>query len=159
MVGEWSCIAPWRDQLSTADTAPLGWSSCSAWQLAGTSTCSLHSRVGCYTCLLKFGFAFVLTFLASSWQNVSGVTNTWQAAGTAWGFPPPSRLDPSPGRKIVFLLLLKSPFPNSSLLNVLITIKLLMAVVLIAVEPCAPCTVQLLCSTLMTREGKKHIFC
>lgn len=129
-----------------------------AAQGAGISTCSLNCRAGCHTCLLKFGFAFVLTFLVTSWQNVSGVRVGSQQQWLV-GFPPPSHLDPSPGRKIVFLLWIKSPFPNSSLLSVLITLKLLLAVALTALELCAPCALQLLCSTLTTREGKKHIFC
>jgi len=45
------------------------------------------------------------------------------------GSPSPSHLDPSPSRKYIFLLLLKSPSPNSSLLSGLITWKLLTAVV------------------------------
>lgn len=44
---------------------------------------SLH-RAGCHTS----GFAFVLTFLLSPWQDVGAVTNAWQPVGMACGFPP-----------------------------------------------------------------------
>lgn len=63
-------------------------------------------------------------------DKTSVVTNTWQPAGLACGFPTsPSHLDPRPGRKYVFLLLLKSPSSKSSLLSALITLKLFTAVV------------------------------